>query len=473
MKAKYFLIMVFFCVLNFSILAESEWSEPINISNSETGWDRRPRIAIDNTGKLHCVWLNTDSVIRKVFYSFSNNQGESWSEPFQITNNETFALGAPSIDIDSDNNIYVIYPYGTSNPSIAHIRMQKYDGESWSDPINVTEGQPGAGYYDNNKMIIDNNDRIYFFWYLGTVYYRYYENGEFSEITQIHNDLPLYSTLVSIKIDNNGNLHGTGKTFENKQVLPVYYKYNGISWFAPEIVYPRPGTEGIGQDIFPKEKIHIVIRDGNNEHDGTTYKYKANNEWSIPNLINEDPLDQRILVDKNNKLHIMEWEKNDQNGQLVYYTKKEDVWEGTITVSGAYVYGDTGFNLDNKYIYLLYAQGEWENIYFTRKALSDSTDIIPHINSLDYKLSQNYPNPCNPNTTINFSLNKSGNITLKILNVKGQLVRTLVKNYRKKGEYAIQWDGKDAKGREVASGVYYYRLQVDNKVRTRSLTLIK
>jgi len=95
-------------------------------------------------------------------------------------------------------------------------------------------------------------------------------------------------------------------------------------------------------------------------------------------------------------------------------------------------------------------------------------------------LSQHYPNPFNPSnakhalhTVINYSLIKGGNTTLKILNIKGQLIKTLVDEYKPKGDYSVIWDGTNNKDKKLSSGVYYYRLQVDNRVKTKSLTLVK
>lgn len=73
-------------------------------------------------------------------------------------------------------------------------------------------------------------------------------------------------------------------------------------------------------------------------------------------------------------------------------------------------------------------------------------------------LSQNYPNPFNPNTTINYQLKKAGYVELKIYNVKGQLVDTLVKDNQNTGNYSVIWDAKG-----ISSGVYFYQISVDGK----------
>jgi hypothetical protein len=90
-----------------------------------------------------------------------------------------------------------------------------------------------------------------------------------------------------------------------------------------------------------------------------------------------------------------------------------------------------------------------------------------------YALNQNYPNPFNPTTTIDYSLKASGLVSLKVYNVAGQLVRTLVSNNAAAGEYSIQWDGRDNAGTSVSSGVYFYKLVSGDFSMTKKMVLLK
>jgi len=75
-----------------------------------------------------------------------------------------------------------------------------------------------------------------------------------------------------------------------------------------------------------------------------------------------------------------------------------------------------------------------------------------------FALSQNTPNPFNPSTTIQFSLPVAVAVRLAVYSTDGRLVRTLVDERAEPGHHAVVWDGADALGRQVASGVYLYRL---------------
>jgi fibronectin type 3 domain-containing protein len=92
----------------------------------------------------------------------------------------------------------------------------------------------------------------------------------------------------------------------------------------------------------------------------------------------------------------------------------------------------------------------------------------------EFSLSQNYPNPFNPTTTIKFDVAQSGNVRIKVYNVLGQEVATLVNGYYETGRaYSAKWNGKDQLGREVASGVYIYRLESGRVSKTKKMLFIK
>lgn len=76
----------------------------------------------------------------------------------------------------------------------------------------------------------------------------------------------------------------------------------------------------------------------------------------------------------------------------------------------------------------------------------------------EFLLLQNFPNPFNPSTQIVFYLPESGDIRLKILNLRGQLVRNLIQNNRNAGKNCITWDGRNETGEFVSNGIYFYRL---------------
>jgi spore coat protein CotH len=94
--------------------------------------------------------------------------------------------------------------------------------------------------------------------------------------------------------------------------------------------------------------------------------------------------------------------------------------------------------------------------------------------SFNFELNQNYPNPFNPESKINYYLPKKSQVNINIYNMLGQLVRTLVNNVNQNaGSYSVSWDGKDLTGVTAPAGIYFYRLETPDFVRTKKMIMIK
>ncbi len=90
-----------------------------------------------------------------------------------------------------------------------------------------------------------------------------------------------------------------------------------------------------------------------------------------------------------------------------------------------------------------------------------------------YSLGQNYPNPFNPTTEIEFGLPKASQVSLTIYNVMGGEVVRLVNRYASAGRFHVTWNGTDASGRTVSTGIYLYRITAGEFTRTRKMLLLK
>ena len=100
----------------------------------------------------------------------------------------------------------------------------------------------------------------------------------------------------------------------------------------------------------------------------------------------------------------------------------------------------------------------------------DETDALPRVSALH----QNVPNPFNPTTTIRFDLAREGHVELRIYDVAGHVVKTLVNGTLAPGRnIAIPWSGLDEAGARVPSGVYFYQLVTDDFTATKKMVLMK
>jgi hypothetical protein len=95
-------------------------------------------------------------------------------------------------------------------------------------------------------------------------------------------------------------------------------------------------------------------------------------------------------------------------------------------------------------------------------------DNFKNTTPVNFKLSQNYPNPFNPATTINFDIPVNGDVTLQVFDLSGREIDVLVNEFRTEGTYSVNFNGES-----YSSGVYFYRLTVNNFTDTKKMILVK
>jgi hypothetical protein len=97
----------------------------------------------------------------------------------------------------------------------------------------------------------------------------------------------------------------------------------------------------------------------------------------------------------------------------------------------------------------------------------------------NFKLEQNFPNPFNPSTTLRYVLPARGTVSIRVFNVLGEVVRTLLETVHPSGLFEVKWDGKDDRGSDVSTGSYFVRLTfaplgaTEVSVRDRKVLLLR
>jgi len=102
-----------------------------------------------------------------------------------------------------------------------------------------------------------------------------------------------------------------------------------------------------------------------------------------------------------------------------------------------------------------------------------TTDHTAESDPKSFALSQNFPNPFNPESEISYDLPNDSWVKLSIYNISGQKVKTLVDGFEAAGHKTVIWDGKNEKGEQVASGVYFYRLEAGDFTATKKMVLLR
>ncbi len=132
----------------------------------------------------------------------------------------------------------------------------------------------------------------------------------------------------------------------------------------------------------------------------------------------------------------------------------------TFSASGLATGGSSGYNGDRVYTIQVEIQPQ-------------SVGILSNDSQIAFGLHGNYPNPFNGETIISYAIPKDGFVNISIFNVAGQFVTNLLNDYQLHGEKKIFWDTKDATGKHVPSGIYYYVVSNGKYKEARTMTLLK
>lgn len=157
--------------------------------------------------------------------------------------------------------------------------------------------------------------------------------------------------------------------------------------------------------------------------------------------------------------------KTSSNGNVVFsFTYTAPVTEGTITL---YANGNS-VNLDGTN-----SNDQWNFAQNKTVNISSATDVREKGLVPSFALNQNYPNPFNPSTIISYQIPTNGFVTLKVYNILGNEVATLVNEQKSSGSYSVQYSAIDGYASVLASGTYLYQLRVNDYVSNRKMLLLK
>lgn len=304
------------------------------------------------------------------------------------------------------------------------------------------------------------------------------------------------ATLPSIAATRDGVVHlvwsdnrNLGTQIWTKRFVP------GSGWTPDEQLVFSPGASTAANIVAGySRRLHVVWRDTRDGNSEIYYKeYLPGTGW--------DPVDTRLTTqaalqsepqvdaDPIDNLYVV-WSDQRNGGfsnQDIYYRERmAGVWQPEISLVGAgtdttnqiqQFPGITHDGTGKAYVTwtdhrLPASTGRNKDIYY-----KEGFGVITAIESVPAapltKLLRNYPNPFNPLTRISFRLERDAQVSLRVYDVHGRLVRTLVDDYLAAGPRVVEWDGNDDQGRPRASGTYYLRLQGGGTYLSRTVNLLK
>ena len=408
---------------------------------------------------------------------------EVWTEEVRISSraSETFdpvnrgggsAQGILPADLDGDGSfelsLHSWNNYNFTNGDVTDIDTYVFPADGAANAFLQAAPDDHVSLFGGVVVDIDGNgdDEIFYpRWQTGDVSILNYENGE--DVLQITTDnfvLDLLDGLTGLGItagdlDNDGNMEliGSGSAFsfgafDNGQ-SPVWVRVAEFNGGDPE----DPNNYSV-EDIVYSEDFDL---------DGTAFDTVQRDSAGVMTEFNEAGVNGAEFVSKLAYLGDADLDGQQEvalafqgvdDSSFVYsevYNETDAVFERT-TVSAA-------ANENRVFLRVLSGSG-------LAVSIDDERIVLPN----DYKLHANYPNPFNPTTTIAFTLPLDKAVSVKVYDMTGRLVRTLINNQTyTAGTHEVTWDSTNESGVTVASGSYVYTLEYGNFRQANTMVLIK
>lgn len=501
---------IWFGTSGVSIFDGSNWTN-YTVFNSGLAGSTVIGIAFDDEGN---VWFGTENGVNKF-------NGVAWQH-FTETNSGLLSNGINDIISDSQGNVY--FGQG-SNQIQKYGGVSKFDGINWFNfetPVTLTANYIGEilidsngdkwfgneygvnkltqttwshfnGFYgiQPNQGVIDLNGNI---WWGNFLSIAKFDGTNWSYFDNSSSGLP-YTQIQAMEVDGSNNIWISDGLFSGGVT-----KFDGTSWNTFDV----SNSNLISNDIYSIKKdfdgsVWFGGFGGATNYDGANWTTIMNpNTFVGP--VKSIGIEQNTMWFGTAHLGVFNF---DGSNWVTYDTTNSilpsndilkieidslgNKWFGTNEGLCKYdgtswtIFNTENSNLISNQIRTLKAD-DYGNLWIGSYGLSifnengvvlDIEKEMGNFSPKNFQLEQNFPNPFNPTTTISYLLEKNSNVNLSIYNIKGQLLKTLVNHTIPKGKHSVTWNGTDKLGKQVASGVYFYKLETPNFAQTKKMVLLK
>jgi hypothetical protein len=385
-----------------------------------------------------------------------------------IYNNMVYDIQSTSTQ--SNSRVAGIQIWLQTNPKIYYNTVYLSGTGKGSNPLGsaafyVYGGWGASTHIDlKNNIFVNTRDESP---YCASAIYNYTD----ANLTSDYNDLYYDNTnaancMVRISSTNYHTLadwQATGKDLHSVTEMPNFiaphlHINEAIATYLEKGATPIPG---IDTDIDGDTRHSITPDIGADEFNGIVIPVELTSFTAISNG-SQVILNWTTATETNNRgFEIHRVAKNDKEWRVIGYV----TGYGTTTEPKSYTYTDSEV-LTGKYTYRL-KQIDFDGSY------EYSPEVEVEIFApIEYALDQNYPNPFNPNTVISYQLPVNSDVLLKVFDVLGKEIATLVDEYKTAGRYDVEFQSAVG-GRQLASGVYFYQLKAGNFLQTRKMILLR
>jgi hypothetical protein len=373
----------------------------------------------DTTG---AVWVNyfrilistnADTILTQQWVSSNWVDYSRGTATYDGNNNLTQVLTELWSGSAWENSTLFTYSYDSNNNDTLEVDQQ-WSGTQWDNVYKYTYT------YGPNHNVLVEVDQLW-------LSSQWFNTARYTSTYSGNNLATFLIEMYTVNWSNTG-LHTYAYDGNNNQITDLYQTWNGSAW------------ANSAKDTNTYNGANQLVTDLNFNWNGSGWdnSFLLTNSYDVNN--------NRIKT-LNQMWNSTSWDNTDQdtagynsNGDIAF-----DIYQG---------WSGTDWVNETKYIYN----------YAGVTAVDNNLTTVPS----HYYLSNNYPNPFNPTTNIKYSLTSEGFVSLKVYDILGREVATLVNENQSAGIYTVRFDGSD-----LSSGVYVYQLKVNNFVSTKKLVLMK
>jgi len=431
-------------------------SHPDTIKSLSYLIPRDGNLSIDAQGRLYAVWTDQNLSLNstyQIFASGSSDGGNTWTQPVRLTDDQSFCVGNQVL------NSPMIPPYIGSTTATIAINGQIFGLFPGGDPTAWVEAQFPLSAVWNGPFDKDTVQRVL----QAKGYASTFGHTGYSWVDITKLGVEVDTLLHDIPSGSPDGDDGAAGMFPIGFDFPLYgTSYSQFEVFANGFI-SFTDTSGLNwPPPFPVNRMKTML---------AVFGSDPNHDMHNPQLF--------YWTNAAKDTCIIEWYHETSYDSPTDTTMTFEIILSKTDSSVTYQYTDVGPSPQTMHVLVQGGTGLGVNLNksgfvpdsgsVVRVHPSSATAVIrgPNLPGT-YALSQNYPNPFNPSTEINYAIPKSGFVSLKIYNILGQEVTTLVSGNQKAGNYRVSFDAS-----KLASGVYLYRLQAGDFTSVKKMILMK